>query len=59
MRKQVYDKAIKEGVTKERAIVLSNVFKNAYYMGCSYHVDVMKESKKYWPEEALQNPLYD
>lgn len=37
---------------------MSNIFKNAYFMGCEYPEDVMKESKKFWPEDALKNPLY-
>jgi hypothetical protein len=45
-------------VTEERAIVLSQIFKNAYFMGCTYPESVLEESRKYWPREALQNPIY-
>ena len=58
MRSSTYERAIAAGVPEERAIVLSQVFKNAYFMGCSYPESVMEESKKYWPKEALANPLY-
>jgi hypothetical protein len=59
MRKHVYEKAIGDGVAQERAVVLSQVFKNCYYMGCSYPESVMNESKKYWPSEALSKPLFN
>lgn len=59
MRKSVYDKAIEEGLTEERAIVMCNIFKNAYFMGCGYPDSILIESKRYWPKEALDNPLYE
>jgi hypothetical protein len=59
MRKYVYDGALKDGLTVEKAIVLSNIFKNAYFMGCKYHDEVMEQSRKYWPEDALKKPLYE
>lgn len=59
MRVHVYDEAVKAGLDHERAIVLCNVFKNAYFMGCSYPEEVMEESKKFWPHEALANPIYE
>eukprot|EP00347_Sterkiella_histriomuscorum_P005890 403354884 len=58
MRLHVYDEAVKTGIDHERAIVLMNVFKNAYYMGCTYHEDVMKESMRFWPQQAIDKPLY-
>ena len=58
MRQGTFERAQAAGVPEERAIVLSQIFKNAYFMGCSYPDSVMDESKKYWPKEALANPLY-
>jgi hypothetical protein len=58
LRKQVFDMACADGVPKERAVVLSEVYRNAYYMGCAYPESVMQQSKKYWPKEALTNPLF-
>jgi hypothetical protein len=58
MRYYTYEHALADRVTEERAIVLSQIFKNAYFMGCSYPDSVMEESRKYWPREALQNPIY-
>ena len=58
LRKQVFDAAVADGVTQERAVVLSQVFKNAYYMGTSYPESVMLQSKKYWPKECIANPIY-
>ena len=58
MRLSVYDSATTEGVDHERAVVLMNVFKNSYFMGCTYHEEVMNESKRFWPKEALDKPLY-
>jgi hypothetical protein len=50
--------ACADGVPRERAVVLSEVYRNAYYMGCAYPESVMQQSKKYWPKEALNNPLF-
>ena len=59
MRVDVYDEAVKEGLDHERALVLCNIFKSAYFMGCSYPEEVMLDSRRFWPEEALKNPLYE
>lgn len=37
----MYDKILAEGHPEDKAIVLSNVFRNAYYMGCKYPDTVM------------------
>jgi len=58
MRQYTYEHALTDRVTEERAIVLSQIFKNAYFMGCTYPESVLEESRKYWPREALQNPIY-
>ena len=58
LRKSVYDSAVAKGVPGERAVVLASIFKNNYFMGCEYPEEVMKESRKYWPKEALDRPLY-
>lgn len=59
MRLHVYEEALKAGMDHERAVVLSNVFRNCYFMGCKYHDDVLTESKRFWPKEALDNPIYE
>jgi hypothetical protein len=41
MRKFVYDKALEKGESEDRAIVLCNIFRNAYFMGCKYPESVM------------------
>ena len=38
----MFEGAVADGVSKERAVVLSQVFKNAYYMGTSYPESVMQ-----------------
>ncbi|CDW82627.1 UNKNOWN [Stylonychia lemnae] len=58
MRLQVYDNAVSAGLDHDRAVVLMNVFKNSYFMGCTYHDDVMTESRRFWPKEAIDKPLY-
>jgi hypothetical protein len=58
LRKQVFDFAVADGVPKDRAVVLSEIFRNAYYMGCSYPESAMQQSKKYWPQEAIAKPLF-
>lgn len=34
MRRAVYETALAAGATQERALVLSSVFRNSYFMGC-------------------------
>ena len=58
MRLHVYTEAIKNGESHDKAIVLMNVFKSAYFMGCQYHPDVMTDSQRYWPKHAIENPIY-
>ena len=59
MRKYVYDKAIETGQYENgRAVMLCSIFRNAYYMGCTYPEEVLTESKKFWPREAIENPLF-
>ena len=55
----MYDKAREDGLSHEKAVVACNVFRNAYFMGCKYNDNVMNESRKYWPEEAIKNPFYE
>jgi hypothetical protein len=59
MRMRVYESAIADGKKPEQAIVLSKLFKNAYYMGCEYPEEALSASRKYWPKEALLNPLFE
>lgn len=49
----MYDAAIEAKVSKEKAVVLCNIFRNMHYMGCEYPEEVMRESQKYWPEDLL------
>lgn len=58
MRKQVYEAALASGQTEEQAVVISSIFKNAYFMGCTYPEEVIQKSRTFWPREALDNPLY-
>ena len=59
LRKYVFESAVSAGVSPERAVVLASLFHNAYYLGCTYPEEALKESRRYWPQEALQNPLYE
>lgn len=59
MRKEVYDRAVQSGKDKERAEVLASIFRNVYFMGCSYPDEVVNESRRFWPKGALENPLYE
>ena len=58
LRRSVFDNAVANSVPTERAIVLASIFKNNYFMGCEYPEEVMKESRKYWPKGAIENPIY-
>ena len=58
MRKHVFETALASGIPEDRALVLSQVFKNSYFMGCSYPDSVQSESRKFWPKAALDHPLY-
>jgi hypothetical protein len=58
MRKKVYVGAVAAGKTHDEAVVLCSIFKNVYFMGCSYPESALLESKKFWPKEALDNPLH-
>lgn len=44
MRREVYERALAGGATHDRAVVLSAVFRNSYFMGCAYPEEVIKES---------------
>ena len=36
MRKQVYERALQDGKTKEEASLTASIFRNMYFLGCSY-----------------------
>lgn len=50
LRKQVYEKALSLGMSKQRALIISNAFQNHYYMGWAYPSEVMDSIDKCWPE---------
>lgn len=50
LRKQVYENALAQGMTKQRALIVSNAFQNHYYMGWAYPKEVMESIDKCWPE---------
>jgi hypothetical protein len=58
MRLQTFQNAVAAGVSEDRATVLSFAFRTMYFMGCAFPDGIMVESKKYWPKECLENPLY-
>ena len=49
-RKNWYLKAVKEGFSKEKSLIIANVFQNYYYLGCVYKKEVMDMLFKSWPE---------
>jgi hypothetical protein len=49
MRLSVFESAVAGRVDLERAVVLAAIFKNAYFMGCTYPEEALAESRKYWP----------
>ena len=55
MRKQVFNRAMSDGTSNERAALLASVFRNCYFMGCGYHEDVIKESQKFWDPEWIEH----
>jgi len=44
MRVRVYERAVADGLDGEKADLMATIFKNCYFMGCTYHEDVMKQS---------------
>lgn len=55
MRLTVFERAIKDGVTEERAALLATIFKNCYFIGAGYNDDVVKESQKYWEQAWIDH----
>jgi len=50
LRNHVYLNAIEGKVEPMRAVTLSMVFRNAFYLGCSYQEEVMREVRPFVPD---------
>ena len=55
MRKTVYERALSAGESEERAALLATIFRNCYFMGCSYPEEVLKNSQTYWDPEWVEH----
>jgi hypothetical protein len=51
MRLDVYNRVIAAGESAERALLLSNIFRNCYFMGCGYDKSLVADSQKYWDKD--------
>ena len=55
MRKQVYERALSAGETEEKAALAATIFRNCYFMGCTYHIEVIKNSQGFWDPEWIEH----
>jgi hypothetical protein len=55
MRLTVYKRAVSAGESPDRALLLSNIFRNCYFMGCGYDKQLVADSQKFWDKEWISH----